>query len=270
MRTAIRPRLVAFDLDGTLLGKDLVLRPRVLSAVKSMLERGVQGCVVTGRMYRATLPFVREMHFAAPVVCYQGAAVVDPQTDDVLLDTPLPNAQALELLEYAHARRLHIQLYANDRYYCEQRNRHSDLYAKISGVEPIVVPSLRTQFEFWDATKAVIIDDEEVILEHLPLVKALLGDRAYVTRSLPQFLEVMDAKVDKGKALQVVAQRLDVPMSDVLAIGDSWNDAPLLSAAGFGIAMGSAPPELREVADAVVGDVQSDGVAEALERYVLG
>jgi hydroxymethylpyrimidine pyrophosphatase-like HAD family hydrolase len=55
----------------------------------------------------------------------------------------------------------------------------------------------------------------------------------------------------------------------VLAIGDSWNDAPLLQAAGFGVAMGSAPPELREVADAVVADVENDGVAEAIERYVL-
>ncbi len=269
MRTAIEPRLVAFDLDGTLLGRDLLVRPRVFSAIERMLERGVQGCVVTGRMYRATVPFVREVRFSAPVVCYQGAAVIDPNTDEVLLDTPLPNAEAMALVQYAQANDLHLQLYANDRYYCEHRNRHSDLYARISGVEPIVVPSLRAQFEFWDATKAVIIADPAVVLQHLPLVKALLGGRAYVTRSMPQFLEVMDASVDKGKALAVVADRLQIPLAEVMAIGDSWNDAPLLESAGFGVAMGSAPAELREIADAVVADVLNDGVAEAIERFVL-
>ena len=262
-------RLVAFDLDGTLLGEELLLRPRVLSAVERMRERGIQGCVVTGRMYRAALPFVRQLQLTAPVVCYQGAAVIDPQTDDVLQDVPLPNRQALELEAYARASGLHIQLYANDRYYCEERNRYADLYAKISGVEPIVVPSLARQFERWDATKACMIAEPEVVNEHLPRVRSMCGDRAYVTRSIPWFIEVMNPSVNKGKSLEIVARSLDIPMEAVLAIGDSWNDAPLLQAAGFGVAMGSAPPELREVADAVVADVEHDGVAEAVERFVL-
>lgn len=262
-------RLVAFDLDGTLLGEELLLRPRVLAAIERMRAAGVQGCVVTGRMYRAALPFVRQLQFSAPVVCYQGAAVIDPQTDDVLQDVPLPNAQALRLEQYARANGLHIQLYANDRYYCEQANRYSDLYAKISGVEPIVVPSLASRFETWDATKACIIAEPEIVNEHLPRVQSLCADQAYVTRSIPWFIEVMNSNVNKGRSLEIVARSLDIPMEAVLAIGDSWNDAPLLQAAGFGVAMGSAPPELREVADAVVADVENDGVAEAVERFVL-
>ncbi|HEV3153426.1 MAG TPA: Cof-type HAD-IIB family hydrolase [Candidatus Baltobacteraceae bacterium] len=269
MRTAIKPRLVAFDLDGTLLGADKILTPRVLAAISRMRSRAIEGCVVTGRMYQAALPFVRQLHFTAPVVCYQGAAVIDPETDDVLLDTPLPNAEALELLAYAQENKLHIQLYANDRYYTQERNPFSELYANVSGVEPVIVPSLRAQFDTWDATKGVIIADPGVIFSHLAPVKRLFGDRAYVTRSMPYFLEVMDAKVDKGKALEIVANRLQIPISEVLAIGDSWNDAPLLKAAGFGVAMGSAPPELLDVADAVVADVTNDGVAEAIERFVL-
>ena len=262
-------KLVAFDLDGTLLGEELLVRPRVLSAIAKMRERGIQGCIVTGRMYRAALPFVRQLQFTAPVVCYQGAAVIDPQTDDVLQDLPLPNAQALELDAYARKSGLHIQLYANDRYYCEERNRYADLYAKISGVEPIVVPSLSRQFETWDATKACIIAEPETVVEHLPQVRALCGDRAYVTRSIPWFIEVMNSNVNKGKSLEIVARYLDIPMEQVLAVGDSWNDAPLLQAAGFGVAMGSAPKELVQVADAVVADVENDGVAEAVERFVL-
>lgn len=269
MTVPVKVKLVAFDLDGTLLGKELLLRPRVLSAIEKMRERGVQGCIVTGRMYRSALPFVRQLQFTAPVVCYQGAAVIDPQTDDVLQDVPLPNAEALELDSYARSSGLHIQLYANDRYYCERRNRYADLYATISGVEPIVVPSLARQFEAWDATKACIIAEPEVAAEQVLRVKALCGDRAYVTRSIPWFIEVMNSNVNKGKSLELVARYLDIPMEQVLAVGDSWNDAPLLRAAGFGVAMGSAPRELLDVADAVVADVENDGVAEAVERFVL-
>jgi Cof subfamily protein (haloacid dehalogenase superfamily) len=245
------------------------LRERVLHAIRAMRQRGVQGCIVTGRMYRAALPFVRQLEFTAPVVCYQGAAVIDPQTDDVLQDVPLPNSEALKVQAYGREQGLHVQLYANDRYYCEQRNQYAALYAKISGVEPIIVPSLRRQFETWDATKAVIIAEPEVVSNQIPRVQALCGDAAYVTRSIAYFLEIMNSKVNKGRSLEIVARYLGIPLSDVMAIGDSWNDAPLLEACGFGVAMGSAPAELREVADAVVSDVANDGVAEALERFVL-
>jgi hypothetical protein len=234
-----------------------------------MRERGVQGCIVTGRMFRAALPFARGLGFDAPIICYQGAAVVDPLKDTVLLDVPLPNAAALEVEAYARSRRLHIQLYKNDRYYCEQRNRYSDYYAKLSDSEPIIVPSLREEFRFSDATKACIIAEPEVVDREIDGVRQAMGPRAYVTRSIPWFIEVMDPKVDKGKALEFVAHTLGIPLERTMAIGDSWNDVPLLRAAGFGAATIPSPPELRAVSDAVVADVANDGVAEALERYVL-
>jgi Cof subfamily protein (haloacid dehalogenase superfamily) len=262
-------RLVAFDLDGTLVGRDLVVRPRVRAAIARMLEKGVQGCIVTGRMYQASVAYVRELGFDAPVVCYQGAAIVDPDSDAVLRDTPLGPDTVAQIVTLAGERHVHLQLYRNDEYYCEENNRFSQLYARLSGVEPIVVPSLREEFAFSPATKAVAIDDPEKAAAHAAFFEQRLGTSAYVTRSYPEFVEILDPRVDKGEALRFVASKLGVDMHDVAAIGDSWNDAPLLKAAGFGIAMGSAPDELRAVAAAVVGDVESDGVAEAIERYVL-
>lgn len=235
-----------------------------------MQKRGTLGCIVTGRMYRAALPFARKLGFTAPIICYQGAAVIDPQEDAVLFDRPLRNEVALELAAYARGRGLHIQLYKNDRYYCEERNRYSDLYAKISEVQPIVVPSLAQEFRFTDATKGCVIAEPDVVDREIDGVAQALGSRAYVTRSIPWFIEVMDPGVDKGKALTLVADRLRIPVAQTMAIGDSWNDKPLLQASGFGVAMGSAPPELRVVSAAIVGDVAHDGVAEALERFVLG
>jgi HAD superfamily hydrolase (TIGR01484 family) len=175
-----------------------------------------------------------------------------------------------ELIDITERDGMHLQLYRNDEYYSEARNRFSDLYAALSFTEPVVVPSLREAFAYSPATKGVVIADAPVAAAYGATLRDALGGRAYVTRSLPEFVEVLDPTVDKGAALRFVAGHLDIPMSQTAAIGDSWNDAPLLQAASIGIAMGSAPPELRSVATAVVADLEHDGVAEALEKYVLG
>jgi len=262
-------KLVALDLDGTLIGRDLVVRPRVKEAISRMTDAGVMGCIITGRMYRAAVPFARELGLTAPVVCYQGAAVIDPETNEVLRDTPLPIETVRRIIDVVEGDRMHLQLYRNDEYYCEERNRFSELYASIAGVQPVIVPSLRESFAFSPATKAVIVTDPPEASAYVERMRQMMDGVAYVTRSYPEFVELINPAVDKGDALRFVADRVGVDLADVIAIGDSWNDAPLLRAAGFGVAMGSAPPELREVAGAMVGDVANDGVAEAIERYVL-
>jgi Cof subfamily protein (haloacid dehalogenase superfamily) len=261
--------LVAFDVDGTLVGRDLKISPAVRASIERMKDAGVAGCLVTGRMYRATLPFARELGLDAPLVCYQGAAIIDPASDEVLEHRALENGVVRELIDIAERDGMHLQLYRNDEYYCEARNRFSDLYASLSLTEPVIVPSLREAFAFSPATKGVAVADAPVAEGYAQRLRSALEGRAYVTRSLPEFVEVLDPRVDKGAALRFVAAHLGVPMERTLAIGDSWNDAPLLEAAGVGIAMGSAPRELQAVAGAVVADIEHDGVAEAIEKFVL-
>ncbi len=262
-------KLVALDLDGTLIGRDLLIRPRVLAAIEAMQERGITGCIITGRMYRAAVPYARQLHFTAPIVCYQGAAIVDPQSDQVLRDTPLAVETVREIVDATMRESMHLQLYRNDEYYCERENRFSALYARLAGMEPVIVESLRERFAHSPATKAVVIADPAQAEVYAQRLRSTLGARAYVTRSYPEFVEILNPTVDKGDALRFVATRLGIDTSDVLAVGDSWNDGPLLEAAGVGIAMGDAPQELRNAAHAVVADVANDGVAEAIERYAL-
>jgi Cof subfamily protein (haloacid dehalogenase superfamily) len=261
--------LVGLDVDGTLIGRDLTISPSVREAVARMQRAGAAGCLVTGRMYRATIPFARELELDAPLICYQGAAIIDPETDEILAHSALGNEVVRELIALTEQDRMHLQLYRNDEYYCEARNRYSDLYARLSLTQPIMVPSLREAFAYSAATKAVVIADQPVAAAYAAKLGEIFEGRANVTRSLPEFVEVLDPGVDIGAALRFVAGHLGVPMERTLAIGDSWNDAPLLQAAGFAVAMGSSPPELRAVADGVVGDVAHDGVAEAIDSYVL-
>jgi Cof subfamily protein (haloacid dehalogenase superfamily) len=269
MLSTTRVRLVALDLDGTLIGDDLVLRPRVRNAVAAAQSRGVAVTIVTGRMFAAARPFARALAVDGPIVCYQGAAIFDAASGAVLRQNTVAPDVARDTLQWAHDHGVHAQCYADDTLYVEQINQFSKRYTALARVEPVVVPSLRAAFAERPTIKIVLVDDPDRSSQHLVALRALLGDRAYLTRSHVDFVEVVDPAVNKGEALAFVAQRHGVPLDETLAIGDAWNDVPLLDAAAVGVAMGSAPPELRAHADHVVADVAHDGVAEALERYVL-
>jgi Cof subfamily protein (haloacid dehalogenase superfamily) len=265
----VKYRLVGFDIDGTLVGRDLAISARVREATARMQAAGIRGCIVTGRMYRSALPFAHTLGFDAPLICYQGAWVVDPNDGARLREVQLSPGAVSDLIARTKRDRMHLQLYKDDRYYCESDNRFAELYATVSSVPPIVVPSLVDEFAGLGATKGVVIADPGEAAAYATTLETAFRGRAYVTRSYPEFVEVLDARVDKGAALRYVAERLQIPIEETAAIGDAWNDAPLLRAAGFGIAMGSAPDELRACADAVVGDVSEDGVAQAVDEYIL-
>lgn len=269
MLSTTRVRLVALDLDGTLIGDDLILRPRVRSAVAAAQAAGVAVTIVTGRMFAAARPFARELCVEGPIVCYQGAAIFDVSSGAVLRQTTVQPDVARDTLQWAHDHGVHAQCYADDTLYVEQINQFSKRYTALARVEPVVVPSLRTAFAERPTIKIVLVDDADRSAQHLLALTALLGTRAYLTRSHVDFVEVVDPAVNKGEALAFVAQRHGVSLGETLAVGDAWNDVPLLDAAAIGVAMGSAPPELRAHADHLVADVAHDGVAEAIERYVL-
>ncbi len=269
-RPPIRPLLIAIDLDGTLVEPLRPARPAVVDAVKRAVAAGVKATIVTGRMYVGAEPFAKLLEIEGPIVCYQGAVVADAQTGRFEREVALPNAVALRIYAAAKEHGYHMQFYRDDHFYVEERNAYADLYARISGTEPVVVASLPEAFAGHDSTKVNVVTDVSRTPECFALMKRVCGDDAYVTRSNPEFVEMLNPQVDKGRALALVAERHGVPMDRVMAIGDSYNDLPLLRAAGFGVAMGSAPQELKAEADAVVADVAHDGVAEAIDRFVFG
>jgi Cof subfamily protein (haloacid dehalogenase superfamily) len=230
---------------------------------------GIPTTIVTGRMYVGAQPFARALEIDGSIICYQGAVIADAKTGRFVREVALPNAVALRIYEVAKANGYHMQFYRDDRFYVENDNAYAKLYARTSDTQPIVVPSLPDAFAGRDSTKVNIVTDPEKAPAALELMKRTCGDDAYVTRSNPEFVEMLSPSVNKGAALAIVCEGLGIPLDRVLAVGDSYNDLPFLDVAGFAVAMGSAPDELKAKADAIVGDVHADGVAEAIDRFIF-
>ncbi len=264
-----RPRLVAIDLDGTLIGKALRLSPAVVEAVKQVTAAGIHVAIVTGRMFQAARPFAAALGLRDEIVCYQGAAIYDLSSGERIRHEPVGRAVAERAVARAKSDGVHTQLYVDDQLYVDALNHFTKIYTDLARVEPVLVPSLEDVLEREESTKIVFVMDAAKVPEYIATVRAVCGADGYVTRSEPEFVEVLNPAVDKGKALAFLAAHHGVTLEETFAIGDSWNDLPLLKASGFSVAMGSAPPEVQAAADAVVADQAHDGVREALERFVL-
>lgn len=262
-------RLLALDLDGTIVSGEHGVTPRVRTAIRRAQEQGVAVTIATGRMFRSARRFARDLNVTAPIICYQGALVRDPISGETLHSRVLPVAPALDVVAYAKARRWHINAYVDDELYMEAATPEGRFYAETSDVPIHLIPDLATAVHR-GTTKLVVVADETDV----PAIVSDLDKRFRsvldITRSHPRFAEAIGQDVSKGEALHLLARALRIPSQATMAIGDNLNDLDLVTAAGVGVAMGDGDPRVRAAADWVTGTYADDGAALAIERFVLG
>lgn len=262
-------RLVAIDVDFTLIGSDLKIRDRTKAAIRAAAEAGCIVTLASGRMFRATAPFAEELGIDAPLITYDGALIKAAKTHEVISHRPVSLEQAREVVAYAQQEGLHLNVYMDDTLYVERYDEEALSYMAHAKVEAVAVGDLNT-FVNRAPTKLLIITSKEDVDRRLPEFKARFGDRLHVVRSMPRYVEFTAAGVSKGSALAILARHLDVPRSEVMALGDSENDISMLEYAGIGVAVRNAADEVKKAADYVTENQSGDGVAEAISRFVLG
>ena len=270
---AFMPRVVVLDLDGTTIDYAQRLHPRIRSAVRAVATR-MPVIVATGRMYRSALPWAGELGVSEPLVCYQGAMVREtPRRDGLpgatIFEQPLRAEPARRALHLARAHNWHFQAYQDDELLCEQDRPEARLYARISGVQFRLVPDLEPLLSRGTTKAACVIEDPAEVDRATALMTRELSGSARVTRSNPEFVEIIDPEVSKAVACEIVCARLGASLADSLAIGDAPNDVELLTAAGFSVAIATSRPEVLAAADATCAPPQDGGVADVLESFGL-
>jgi len=263
-------RLAALDVDGTLVGDDLVLSPRVRRAIAGAQERGAVVTLATGRMFDFAVPFARDLGIAAPLICYQGGLIQSPDSERPLYRATMEPTLARDVLAWQAERGWHLIFYAGDRVFLAERRYPEDFYRDMLGERLVFVDDLFSVLDRYEPVKFVLAvepaEAERVEAEMLHR----FGGRMEVVRSHELFVEGNPPGVSKGDALRRLADHLHIPQSQVMAVGDQANDADMIAWAGVGVAMGDASDAAKALADWVAPPLAEDGAAAALERFVLG
>ena len=263
------PRVVATDLDGTLLPLLLDgsqgLTPLTIETVRALNELGITTIIVTGRMFSSAAAFATQLGLTGPVVAYQGALIRDMETGRLLHHDPLPLDLTREVLEFVEPERLSVNLYIEDQLCVDKRTEAVDRYETLSKMRAIVVGRLLDYLD--QPTTKMGVGGPPPALDALQVrLRAKFGDRIIAVKTWPFFLEITNPTATKARALEILGGLLGFQARDVLAFGDSYNDADMLAWAGTGVAMADAPAEVAAAADEMCGTVEEDGVARYLMR----
>jgi Cof subfamily protein (haloacid dehalogenase superfamily) len=260
-------RALAFDLDRTLIGEDVVLRPRTRAALLAAREAGLRLVVVTGRMFQATRPYLAAAGLDGLVVCYQGAVVADIATGEFLRHVPIPLELAQEAIAAVEDEGFPLNCYVGDELYVARRTPESETYASFQDIAIHEVGDLRS----WLAeppTKLVVVGERHLLDDLAVRMRERFGERLFIAKSLPFFLEFAHPSVSKGSGLAFAAERLGFAPGATVAFGDGENDLELLEWAGYGVAVANAAERLRAVADFVCPSVEDEGVAQVIEALL--
>lgn len=261
-------RLLVADIDGTLVNAAREITPPVRAAVAAAQVHGVRVCLATGRIWPSAKRFVEDLGADPPVILYNGGLVYDFVRDEVWFRRTLPLAQARDVLRLLRRHpAVQPHLYVNDHVYVPAMTDATATYQRKDSLRAEPVGDLAGWLTV-DPMKILIIGERPALeavvhdLDALPYpVNHVFSETIY--------LEVLPPGVDKGTALQAVAERLGLRREEIIAAGDNLNDLAMIEYAGLGVAMANAPEALRARADFVAPSNNDHGLQEVIERFIL-
>lgn len=261
-------KMIAIDLDGTLLNDELTISPDTAAAIQKAIRMGTVVTIATGRMFSSAKLIAEQLGIHAPLITYQGAMIRIAGEAEALYERPVPPDISEKLVTIAREKNIHMQVYQDDILYGDAETDKLIAYAEAVQVPYTVEPDL-VGLAKKGFTKLLFIDEPEVLDPLQKELQVLFGESAYITKSKRTYLEVTHPEANKGSALLFLANALGIDRSEIIGIGDNHNDSELLKAAGFGIAMGNAVPEMKELADYTSLSNNDEGVLHAIDKFIL-
>lgn len=263
-------RAIVLDVDGTLLDSQHALTARVEQAIKAAIAKGVQVVLATGKTRHATLQLIERLGLKSPGIHLQGLVIYDAD-GAVMHQQLLDPALARRALTFAEDRGFALFAYSGERILARSYHKtFSDGMAAYHEVLPEVVGPLQNLVGQLPIHKLIAIGDPPAIKAlRWQLSNQIGGAGRLMQAGVPTMVELLPPGSSKGAALKLLLKDLKLAPEQVMAIGDAENDVEMIQLAGVGVAMGQAAQNVKDAADYVTGSCDEDGVAQAIERFVL-
>ena len=268
-------RLIISDIDGTILDDQHQVDSELKDMIPPLSREKIPFVLASARSPLGMEPIARELKLGDnPLACYNGALVIkgDPQAYETIIEHPLDKEEIRTFLELVKAEfpSVSINLYSGKDWIADRLDKWVQIEAAITGERPMIqnelIPVLNAQMP---VHKLLLIDEAPVIQKLYDYLQTLDFSKTAFYLSKDNYMEVTAKHVSKEQALYEIAQHYQVPLEEVMTVGDNFNDLPMLRLAGLGVAMGNAPEAVKTEAKAVTKSNNEHGVAEAVEKYVL-
>jgi len=260
-------KLVATDIDGTLLQKDYTPPAGLMECLKKLEEKGVKVILVTGRMHQAAVKIYNMLKLKNPYVSYQGGQI-NSENGEILYQKVLDRNCIDKAIKWARENSIHLQLYTNDKLYAEHDNAYIQRYSKEQNVPYNIVNFDELNPQYASKLLAVDFNKPEFVTEWVNQLSTLFPD-CFVVKSTPYFCEISNKNANKCDAVKFLQNYYGLKDDEVLTIGDQNNDIALLQAGGVRVAMGNATPELKAVSNYITDTVENGGWIKAMERFIF-
>lgn len=293
LRPAVRPdpdfpiRMLALDIDGTLVGPDVTLSDRIVGVIGEAIARGVKVSLATGRTPGSAVVFANRLGIVEPIIGHQGAVIrampaPDPRADAALLAAnpvrgrigkllhhePMAPDVVRAALAWCWANELDPHINHLERILVQADDPHFADYSAYFGKRAEIYPDLAAAVHR-PMSKVISVGEPPRPMALIAEARRVFAGRASPTVSHPRFLEFVGPGVSKGRAVAWLAHHARIPLGRVLTMGDALNDLEMIEDAGHGAAMATAPDEVRAAARYVAAPVDQDGAAALIEALVL-
>ena len=266
-------KMIVSDFDGTLRRSEGGISEGNTQAIRDYVAAGGVFALCTGRMISSILPYAKQLGLEGFVVAYQGAIIQDIATGTSLRDARIPNADAVSICRFLESEGQHIHVYDGDIFYVNMDDEFRFWYERACAVRGVLTSP--------DISQTV---EKQKIRPHKILVacaaerrgavyaelSARFGKEFYVTTSTENLVEITAKGCNKGDALAYMADSLHIPLRETIAVGDNYNDLPMLRAAGLGVAVMNGEQALKDAADFVTKTCDEDGVGYVIRKFGLG
>ena len=264
--------LIISDFDGTLFRSDYTIDERTIKTVRRFVEQGGVFVISSGRPLQSILKIAKELGLKGLVCAFNGAVIADVETGQVLYQKSFSPTETASLCKTLEEEGLYMQIYELDRYYASERTAYLEKYESVVGDKTIVCDEPMPEFVLQKGISSIKVltmvepSNRNTLMERL---EEKLGDRSTVTSGAPYLVEICVKGVTKGEAVKFLSKYYEIPIENMVAIGDSPNDLPMLRLVGKGIAVKNADETLKKEIFTYGYSNDENAVGRIIEEYGL-